>query len=138
MSKAKRAGMRTMASWILFSFQAIFAILHIFPSLVYRAGTQGATTAVVAYINELGPFWIGAFGVTALGLGLSLIVKRERQTYLWHLLSGAVFGGYSAALFVGAVGDTPHGPVTYPVLALLPVIGHFLLSLSYGTTGGDR
>lgn len=141
MSSPTRSSIRILASWILFSFQAIFAVLHVFPPLAYRVGLKGSTTAVVAYINELGPFWIIAFGATALGLGVSLIFRKWKQTYLWHLVSGAVFGGYTAALFVGALGDYPHGPVTYPLLALLPVIGHFLLALSYSnndTTGGDR
>jgi hypothetical protein len=137
-SAPTRSNIRAIASWILFSFQGLFAVLHVFPPLAYRVGAKVSTASVVAYINELGPVWISAFGITALGLGLSLILRKGHQTYLWHLMSGAVFGGYTAALFVGAFGDSPHGPVTYPVLAALPVIGHFLLALSYSTTGGDR
>jgi hypothetical protein len=88
---------------------------------------------VVAYINELGPIWVIAFGFSAGGLFLSLLLQRGR--HLWHLVAGAVFMGYTTALFVGALGESPHGPVTYPVLAVLPIVGNFLLALSYG---GDR
>lgn len=138
MADTRRAGIRATASWILCALQMTFAVLHAFPPLAYRVDIRSSTTAVVAYINELGPLWISAFGATALGLAFGLIARKGRQLYLWHLLAGAVFGGYTAALFVGALGDVPHGPVTYPVLALLPVIGHFLLALSYGSPGGDR
>lgn len=133
MAETRKWNTRAAASWILLAFQLTFSVLHLFPPLAYRVGLKGATTQVVAYINELGPVWALAFGLSACGLFLALLSKKGR--HIWHLITGSVFMGYATALFVGAWGEAPHGPITYPVLAILPVIGNFLLALSYG---GDR
>lgn len=129
----RRFGTRDIASWILWSVQFVFAVLHFFPSFVYRVGGTKTTTMVVAYVNDLGPFWILGFGFTAIGLLVSIL--RGKHAYIWHLFCGAVFVGYTTALFIGALFDQPHGPITYPILAVVVTLGHFLLALSYG---GDR
>jgi hypothetical protein len=134
-----KMSIRPAASWVLCSLQAIFAVLHFFPSLAYRVPTPASPTpaptmSIVAYIDSLGPFWVYGFGVSAAVLALSLRWKKSSRTYT-HIFCGGVFASYMIALFFGALFDHPHGPLTLPILACLPVAGHAFLAISYG---GDR
>lgn len=125
---------KKFASWILTSFQIIFGLMHLEPSLAYRIGST-STTYIVQYINNLGPYWVIAFLTTGLFTVFALL-RRDRWCWVGHLFSGAVLGGYTAALFVGALADVPHGPLTYPTMALVITSCHVMLMHYF--YGGDR
>lgn len=114
--------------------QAILALLHTYPPLAYRQ-VNATTTRVVATINELGYVWVIALGTTALFLAMTQTFLQKARKYA-HLLCGAVAAGYDIQLWVGALGETPFGPVAYPVSFVVIVVSHVMMFLHYD--GGDR
>jgi hypothetical protein len=124
---------RTIASWFLCSMQFILAIFHLYPPLAYRSA-NATTTRVVAWVNSLGGVWVIGLGLTAAFLGISLISWKNLRAYA-HLACAAATVAYDVQLWVGALGDIPFGPITYPLSFVLFVVGHLLLFFSYD--GGD-
>lgn len=132
--KRSRSG-RAIASVVLTGLHVGFACVHLFlPSFAYRPGVRPTTTAVVVYINDsFGPAWGALFAGTAFFLIASLVQWR-RARWIAHLLGGGVFFFYDAALWAGVI-VPPHGSVLLPITLLVIVVGHVLLTLSYG---GDQ
>lgn len=128
-----RTRYRLMASWFLCAMQAIIGLLHLYPPLAYRA-VNATTTRVVAVINSIGGIWFFGLGMTALMLGLSLAIWKKFRSYA-HLVCAAATVIYDVQLWIGALGERPFGPVTFPVTFVLFVVGHLLLFFSYD--GGD-
>jgi hypothetical protein len=124
---------RTMASWFLCGMQGIIGLLHLYPPLAYRS-VNATTTRVVATVNALGGLWVFALGLSAAALAGSLIAWHRLRPYM-HLACTGVTLAYDVQLWVGALGDKPFGPLTFPVTFLLFVVGHLLLFFSYD--GGD-
>lgn len=127
---------RTVASWFLCVMQGILAILHLYPPLAYRS-VNATTTRVVAAVNSLGGVWFIGLGFTAAALATTLLTWRKWRHYA-HLLCGAATLAYDVQLWVGALGEKPFGPVTYPTSFLLFFVGHVLLFFAYDDDdGGD-
>ena len=122
-----------MASWLLCVMQGIIGILHVYPPLAYRV-TNATTTRVVAWVNSIGGIWIFGLAGTALALALTLVIWEKYRSYA-HLVCAASTIAYDVQLWVGALGDQPHGPITLPVTFLLFFVGHLLLFFAYD--GGD-
>jgi hypothetical protein len=120
---------RTQESLILLGLQAVATAVHIVPTLIYSPNSAHSTVRIVAYLAHLGPVWVLAFGVTALGLGASL--WWQRGIWLWHLLGAAMWVAYDAGLWVGVLSSVPHGTVFFPIVALVPVATHVILAASY-------
>lgn len=115
-------------SGVLVGVQAAIALLHLHPPLVYPA--RPVSTTVVVFINGLGPWWLVAFGLSAVALIITLKLNRHRQ--YGHLACGAVWIAYSVALWVGAVAT--RGTLTLAVLAT----GWAALHLALATAYADR
>lgn len=109
-------------------------VLHAVPGLVYAPRIGRTTTRVVAYIQDLGPLWVLAFGATALLLGLTLL--RRRGVHYGHLACAAVWVMYAVALWIGALADSPHGTVFYPTVTTVLVAIHMILAASYNEDAG--
>lgn len=109
-------------------------VLHAVPRLVYAPRTGRTTTRVVAYIQDLGPLWVLAFGVTSLLLAAALL--RRRGVHYGHLACATVWVIYAVALWIGALADTPHGTVFYPVVVTIVFGFHLLLAASYNEDAG--
>lgn len=124
---------RTTASWFLCGMQGLIGLLHLYPPLAYRS-SGATTTRIVSYVNSLGGIWVLGLGLSALLLGICLGVVRRYQSYA-HLACAAMTICYDVQLWVGALGDRPFGPITFPITFILFVIGHSLLFFSYD--GGD-
>lgn len=124
---------RKIGSWLFTIFQIAFGLLHLKPSLAYRIGST-STTYIVGYINSLGPYWVVLFVLSGLFTAYTLL-RKDGWCWIGHLFCGAILAGYTAALYVGALGDSPHGPLTYPTMSLVITSCHAMLMHSYG---GDR
>jgi hypothetical protein len=124
------------ASLLLLGLQAVAAVLHAVPGLVYPSRTGRTTTRLVAYIQDLGPLWVLAFGVSSLLLGG--LLWRGRGVHYGHLGCAAVWVMYVVALWIGALADTPHGTVFYPVVTTIVFSFHLLLAASYNEDAERR
>jgi hypothetical protein len=124
---------RLISSWFLCVMQGIMGVLHLYPPLAYRSA-HATTTRVVAAVNSLGSLWFFGLGLTALGLGLTLTIWKYIISYA-HLICGAACLAYDVQLWIGALGEKPFGPITFPVSFLLFVVGHLLLFFAHD--GGD-
>lgn len=113
----------------LLVLQVVATAVHIVPRLVYAPRLIRTTTRIVAALAELGPVWVVAFGVTALGLGAALWWRRGQVTA--HILCGAVWVFYDANLWIGALADTPRGTVFFPVVVAVIVAWHVIVAASY-------
>jgi len=124
---------RHISSWLLCVLQFGLAVLWCFPSLAFKQTSNPAV--VLAYINHLGPVWTVLFGASSLWLSYGLIA--ERQTFKWsgHLGCAMVFMFYTISIVVGSSFDTPPGPYTAALMAMVITVGHTLMAFSYG---GDR
>lgn len=109
----------------MFILQALAAVLHSFPRLVSPG--RPTTMTVVVYIDSLGPVWVILFGVTALGLAVSLY---RRQCMNWaHLSAAVVWVLYTSALIVGAWATK--GAWFFPVVTAAIVFIHAKLASGY-------
>jgi hypothetical protein len=115
-------------SGVLVGVQAAIALLHLYPPLVYPA--RPVSTTVVVFISDLGPWWLVAFGLSAVALIITLKLNRHRQ--YGHLACGAVWIAYSVALWWGVAAT--RGTVTLAVLAT----GWAALHLALATGYADR
>jgi hypothetical protein len=120
---------RLQVSYTLLTLQAVAAVVHAVPGLVYANRVGRTTTRVVAYIQDLGPVWVAAFGLSALLLAGALL--RRRYVHYGHLACASVWVMYAVALWTGALLDTPHGTIFYPILASVVVVLHVVLASSY-------
>lgn len=112
--------------------QAVAAVMHAFPRLVYP--DRPTTTTVIVYINSLGPVWVVLFGVTALGLAVSLCKRRWMN---WgHLTSAAIWVLYMSALSYGAWATK--GTWFFPVVAAALVFIHTKLAFGYDDDAGKE
>lgn len=117
---------RMALSWILVVLQVIFAVIHGFNFLVYPA--HPSTVRIVAYIQSLGPIWVDAYGSTAVLLITALLLRR--MVAFSHSCCAAVWAGYSAALWLGALSDRPTGVISLPIVTTLIMIIHIVLGLA--------
>jgi hypothetical protein len=124
---------RHFSSWLLCLLQLALAILWCFPSLAFRQSSNPAV--VVAYINHLGPVWTILFGASSLVLLYGLLAERPALKWSGHLSCAMVFMLYTCSVVVGASFDTPPGPYTTALMAVVITVGHTLMAFSYG---GDR
>jgi len=127
---------RLQVSITLLCLQAVAAILHAVPGLVYATRVGRTTTRVVAYIQDLGPLWVFAFGISSLFLGATLL--RGRGMHYGHLACASVWVMYAVALWLGALADTPKGTVFYPTVTSVLVFIHLILAISYNENAGVR
>lgn len=126
-----RAILPTVSSGLLALLQSVVAILHWFPTLVYGTRVANLTTSrLVFYINTLGPTWIIAFGASAVTIIIALLFRR-RLLSTAHALCGAVWMGYSVALWFGAIGSPPLGPVLLPCLTTTLAFAHIVMGIAY-------
>jgi hypothetical protein len=114
---------------VLLLGQIVAAAVHVVPSLVYAPRQLRSTTRVVAYLADLGPAWVFAFGMTSVLLAGALWWKRGE--WLAHLWCGAVWVMYCVGLWIGALGDSPRGTVLFPIVATIIVAMHVILAASY-------
>jgi hypothetical protein len=108
--------------------------LHAVPGLVYASRLGRSTTRIVAYIQDLGPLWVLAFGITSLILSVALV--RRRGVHYGHLACAGVWVVYAVALWIGALADKPHGTVFYPTVTTVLVAIHVILAASYNEGAG--
>lgn len=54
----------------------------------------------------------------------------RRMLPVSHACCAAIWAGYSAALWTGALADRPEGTVSFPVVATVIMIGHVVLALA--------
>src|ERR1044071_7900008 len=120
-----RVRYRLIASWFLCVLQTTIGLLHLYPPLAYRAA-NATTTRVVAFVNSLGSIWFFGLGLTALSVGVTLLVRRSFTSYA-HLVCAAACFAYDVQLWVGAFGEQPYGPITLPCAFILFVVAHLLL-----------
>lgn len=112
--------------------QAVAAVMHAFPRLVYP--NRPTTTTVIVYINSLGPVWVVLFGVTALGIAASLYTRRWMN---WsHLAAAAVWVAYASALGYGAW--STGGTWFFPAVAAAVVFVHTKLASGYDDDAGKE
>lgn len=125
---------RVQVSAVLLTLQLTATVLHAVPGLVYATRAGRTTTRVVAYIQDLGPLWVFAFGVSGLVLAVALL--RHRGVHYGHLACASVWVMYAVALWIGALADTPHGTVFYPTVTSVLVAIHMILASSYNEDAG--
>jgi len=114
-------------SWVLLAVQVVVAVLHGFPSLVYRPNPR--TARVVEFINSLGPWWIVAFGLSATVLLVSL--WRRRYRHLGHLACMFAWVVFAVALWFGALASRPIGPILFACVATGLVLMHLVIATAY-------
>lgn len=117
---------RLALSWILAGLEVIFAVIHAFNFLVYPANPT--TVKIVAYIQSLGPIWVDSYGFTAVLLIVALCTRRLLA--FSHACCAAVWSGYAAALWLGALSDRPTGVISFPIVTTLIMIIHIVLGLA--------
>jgi hypothetical protein len=123
---------RWQASVVLMVGHLIVGVLHVWPRLVYPQRAQ--TTKVVLALNQIGPVWITAFGLT--GLGLLVALRTHKLLHIAHILAGGVWVMYCFALEVGAIASG--GTHLLPVATALLACVHFVLAGSYSRDLGRR
>lgn len=126
---------RVQLSVALLVLQAVAAVLHSIPSLVY-ASARPTTTRVVAYVSQLGPIWVLVFGLTALGLLVCLLRGHSNALAVAHLIAGGSWVMYASSLWIGALAANPHGTVLYPCIATALAVVHSIIASSYNDTAG--
>jgi hypothetical protein len=124
---------RTQESVVLLVLQVAAMAVHIVPRLVYASASERTTTRIVAYLAELGPLWVLAFGVTALGLGAALWWRRGLAQA--HVLAAGVWVFYDVGLWIGALAEHPRGTVLFPVVVVAVIVVHVILAASYNEDG---
>jgi hypothetical protein len=127
---------RVHLSVALLVLQAIAAVLHAVPSLVYSTTARPTTTRVVAYVSQLGPIWVLVFGITALGLLVTMIRGRSAHLAVAHLVAAGSWVMYASSLWIGALAAEPHGTVFYPCITTAMAIVHSIIASSYNDTAG--
>jgi hypothetical protein len=120
---------RVQESVALLVLQIVATGLHVVPRLVYALPSARTTTRIVATLAELGPVWVVAFGVSALGLGAALWWRRQLASA--HVMAAAVWVFYTVNLWIGALAVHPHGTVFFPIVTTLVIIFHMILAASY-------
>lgn len=128
-----RESIRTIVSGFLCLFQLYMGLIYLFPPLVSRVNNPSPTVKIVQFIQSLGPYYTLGFAISGGVLLVALLTKRFIAA--GHLLCFGVFFAYAMALLLGALSDTPHGPIIAPSLCVVPLVAHAVLALVYG---GER
>lgn len=128
-----REKLRSAVSWFLCVFQCYLAVLYLFPQWVGQTRPGNPTWRIVLFIQNLGPYYSIAFGVSGAVLLITLIARR--RIYIGHTLCFGVLLAYAMSLLIGTLGVTPHGPVLAPSLCLVPIMTHAVLAFVYSGEG---
>lgn len=121
---------RFSISWVITVGNALMAFLYSNPALlVRRPNPASRSQSLVAYIEQLGPIWIISFGVSAVVLAASLVIRRYLPAA--HSLSSAVWAGYSTAVLWTALTNDPKGPYLTSSLAVVITIINLMLVVGY-------
>lgn len=118
---------RVALSWVLLGIQAVVAVLHRFPNLVYRPNPR--TARIVEFINSLGPWWTVVFGLSSVALLAALGWHRYR--HIGHLACMFAWVVFAVALWFGAIASTPTGPILFACVATGLVLVHLVIATAY-------
>lgn len=102
-----------LLSAVLLGLQVAFAALHATVGISIR-GTA-VPVANTSHLIGLNWWWLCAFGVTAIALGVTW--WRGRYRHQAHAVSGAVWAMYAAELWFATFRTPPYVPITWPVAA---------------------
>lgn len=102
-----------LLSVLLLCLQVVFALVHIVPSIAWRGlSLRGINMEHLLLLNW---WWLGAFGVSAIGLGVTWMLRRYRQHA--HAVAGSVWMMYAVELWFATSGAHPLVPPTWPAAA---------------------
>lgn len=120
----------TSRTVLLAAVSGLLAVAYAVPGLgIARIAAPPGRRSIITYLENLGPVWASAFGAVTLLLLWGLI--SDRLLEVWHASGAAVSGGYSVALWFGALASRPVGTVVAATLSLLMFALHVWSALDY-------
>lgn len=129
---------RHALSITLLGLQGAMAVVHLDSSLVYP--TNPSTTALVAYLDAAGPYWLLLFGLSAVWLLVATV--RHAGRHWAHLSCTAVWCFYSAGLVWGVVAmpppGRPVGPLVLPLCTVAVTVIHLVMATVFELEDGRR
>jgi hypothetical protein len=128
---------RTSVSALLLGVSAFLAVAYAVPGWAVSATLPPGRRSVVAFLDQLGPIWTIAFGLTALLLLYGLRLRRHRVLVFAHLLGVTVTAWWFAALLIGALISDPTGPFVTSMLAFAVTVLHFWSVMDYAADEED-